>query len=193
MEISMRHDLFTAAPRIRTMRRAWIAALAAIAVTATSVHPAGAEPPFDPSRLKTAPAESSAISAPAAVLSETPLQMNVRLKCNSNSTSCLGRFPAVPAKERWAIQFASCIATSMMGAMLRNISVQITDAKVTRLLATHYLAPGFQSHKEPYHYTVSQPVVLSANASHYVYIFATSIGGIVDTHCAISGVRQKFA
>jgi hypothetical protein len=193
MEIFMHQNLLTPARRFGSMRRVRIVTAAAMAIAASTMATALAEAAqASPANFpKLSPAE---VTAPAAtIVSETPYQSQVTLECNSASTTCVGRLAQVPATDRLAIQFVSCTAHGQVKAILRYFMMQITDAKVTRELGIHYIAPSYQSPADPYIYIVSQPIQLTAQPTNFVYLTATSTGaGIVNVRCGVSGVRQRL-
>jgi hypothetical protein len=159
--------------------------------------------------MQTAAAESAAVKSPlglpmagiekvqpaAKVVSEAPLQRALTLgSCNDNNTTCFGHFPLVAAGERWLIQFVSCTIDAAKTSTFRNFSAQVADAKGTKLLASHYIAPTYQSNRDNGIgvYVASQPMVLTVGPNTILYMVASSVGAVAGGRCYVSGLRQKL-
>lgn len=132
--------------------------------------------------------------APAArkVVSEEPFTRYLRLECNSTSTTCVARLPAIPKGEQWSVQFLSCKAEGAVGASLRYFFLMVTNTAVTRQIALHYFAPGYRSAEPPFYYVVSQPMVLTARAGNVLHFLANSVGSVFNVHCSMSALRQTL-
>jgi hypothetical protein len=158
----------------------------------------GAERPAatrDASLLLRLPPAAAEPSARAAVLSEAPFQKFVVLTCTGDpgSSACRARLPAVPARERLVIQFASCIASTTEGGEMGNINLAVADAAFTRLYGGHFIAPTFRGGAVGHIHIASQPMLLSADAGQVLHIEATPNGGSLTlARCGLSGVRQKL-
>jgi hypothetical protein len=168
-----------------------VTALAAVVALATGAVISGASAQGRGSLLGLPTASVEAAPA-AAVVSEVPFQTSLQLTCNSNSTSCSGRLPAVRENEQLAVQFVSCRAGTGVDAQLQNFSVLVTDSKITKQLGLHYLAPTYQSPGPPHFYVVSQPIVLTVGPTNILHLSVVSVGFVGGVDCGVSGVRQKL-
>lgn len=176
----------------RSMAGALFFAAMAVAATVSETAAASDDPGAG---LLDLPVAEVGLASKAAVVAEVPFNKVVRFKCNDNGTSCFGRLPAVPAKERWAIQFVSCRATTRSDEALQYFYLLVTDAEITKQRGLHYLAPTYESGRETgvgaAYYAVSQPMVLSVAATNILHLTVVSTDH-VSAECAVSGVRQKL-
>jgi hypothetical protein len=161
-----------------------LATAALSASVAFAARPGGAPGPNLPASTAPTPAR--------AVISEMPFQRFVQLTCRTPST-CTTMIGPVPAGERWALQFVSCVAAGSGDGVLRYFYLQVTDAKITRQLGFHYVAPQFAGQREPArYYAASQPVVLAVEPTNRLVFAAVAIGNLEAPSCAVSGVKQKL-
>ncbi len=167
----------------RLVAAAVIATVAAAASQSASAQGRGRGPVLNlPTASEAAPA--------ATVISEAPFQEFTLLNCEG--AHCRFDFPALAAKERLVIQFASCNATLTAGD-LQSFVLAVTNVKGTRLFGAHFVAPSYQSSGPVIHFVASQPMLLTVEASRVLHLQASAYGGDVTyAACGVSGVRQKL-